>query len=600
MNLAPSTAIKKRRATKIHERPDLWHDSAPKKVLKAHAAGTPDKAWTIWVRHRASLRPKRTLRRAVELLIGAATFSDDSPLFGKRGWLVSDKRRQRKPNVSEDLARALADWQNSIRALPPSSESAHELLLVAYRLPFIADRLPQHSWWELLSLACAQVEPPAIASSSRDVAQTLLGIELPFVLAAQLPEIAECRHLQASSFAALESWLSSFAANESWLSVGTLSEAPWMLASVTRCLLVARATKHGRWTDEMLEQLGKIAGHLARLMRSDGSLPFVADGPRPSVPRILSLLAKYGVNRKLLRLVADGDRKGAISRQKKRTPDPGFHSVDHGIAVLKSDWSRRALRATVDFSTSDVRLELANGKRLWAAGIWGYRLNIDGQEAPSVAKWSCNCWNADDDGEFLELQGEIDASTRIERQIYLAKSERFFIVADCLTTSRSGPIELCSRLPLQVGVQASAAAETREICLAADRNLARILPLSLPEWRCDRRNGSLTASAEAIELQMASAGAGLYAPLLIDCDPGRFAKELTWRSLTVADTRQIQPANVAAGFRAQIGTKQWLVYKSIAPPCARTVLGQHLSSDFLVARFHRSGAINRLVDIEPS
>ena len=40
--------------------------------------------------------------------------------------------------------------------------------------------------------------------------------------------------------------------------------------------------------------------------------------------------------------------------------------------------------------------------------------------------------------------------------------------------------------------------------------------------------------------------------------------------------------------------------RAIVAPAARTVLGQHLSCDFLIARFKRSGKLTRLVEIEPA
>ncbi len=56
--------------------------------------------------------------------------------------------------------------------------------------------------------------------------------------------------------------------------------------------------------------------------------------------------------------------------------------------------------------------------------------------------------------------------------------------------------------------------------------------------------------------------------------------------------------NVAAGYRVQFAKRQWLVYRSLTRPTNRTVLGQNLSSDFLHARFDRSGETQAILEVE--
>jgi hypothetical protein len=49
----------------------------------------------------------------------------------------------------------------------------------------------------------------------------------------------------------------------------------------------------------------------------------------------------------------------------------------------------------------------------------------------------------------------------------------------------------------------------------------------------------------------------------------------------------------------QIGRLQWLVYRSLAQPAVRTVLGKNLLSEFLVGRFLSDGKVDTLLEIEP-
>jgi hypothetical protein len=67
----------------------------------------------------------------------------------------------------------------------------------------------------------------------------------------------------------------------------------------------------------------------------------------------------------------------------------------------------------------------------------------------------------------------------------------------------------------------------------------------------------------------------------------------------VAEALQIQPPDVAVGYRVQCGKKQWLIYRSQAARGNRTVLGQNTSSEFLAARFlSPSGDVEQLIMVE--
>lgn len=90
----------------------------------------------------------------------------------------------------------------------------------------------------------------------------------------------------------------------------------------------------------------------------------------------------------------------------------------------------------------------------------------------------------------------------------------------------------------------------------------------------------------------------LFTPLWFDLDPRRAGRPLTWRRLTVAESREAQPADAAVGFRVAVGKRQWLVYRSLAAAANRTVLGHNLSTETLVARFHKDGRVEKLVEVE--
>jgi hypothetical protein len=122
--------------------------------------------------------------------------------------------------------------------------------------------------------------------------------------------------------------------------------------------------------------------------------------------------------------------------------------------------------------------------------------------------------------------------------------------------------------------------------------------LALPEWRAGAANGSLADNQGRLTLAQAGDGENLLAGLFIDVDPTRIRKPLTWRQLTVAADREIVAADVAVGYRVRIGQQQWLIYRSLAAPDIRTVLGKNLMHELFVGRFLRQGGTETLLEIE--
>jgi hypothetical protein len=101
-----------------------------------------------------------------------------------------------------------------------------------------------------------------------------------------------------------------------------------------------------------------------------------------------------------------------------------------------------------------------------------------------------------------------------------------------------------------------------------------------------------------LELRQSGIG-GLYAPIVIDWNPARRRSPALWRPLTVGQNAAVVPVGSAAGFRLQVGTAQWLVYRSLSTILEpRTVLGQHTMYETMIGRFARSGEVEPIVLVE--
>ena len=315
-----------------------------------------------------------------------------------------------------------------------------------------------------------------------------------------------------------------------------------------------------------------------------------------------------------------------------RLPEAAAHSEWAATAVLRPDWSRSAPRLTVLYPGQSCRVELACGKDVLWSGPWGLDLQIDGVKAEPSSEWSELCWVSDEDVDYLELEISFGDGLCVERHILLAREDRFLLLADAVLGSRRAAIEYRGTLPLCPDVTFRRACQPHQGVLVGRKPRATVLPLALPERPADRTGSesncfvsscsgracppcadentagkparytmmqnALVASNAGLELRQAAMAQSLLAPLFLDLDRSRTTEPHAWRQLTVAQSGAVQPADVAVGYRVAIGKKQWLIYRSLARPADRSLLGHNLQSETLVARFDRRGEVQSLIEIE--
>ena len=280
-----------------------------------------------------------------------------------------------------------------------------------------------------------------------------------------------------------------------------------------------------------------------------------------------------------------------------------YSEADH-IALLRRSRRLPLDQLVVDFSGSQVQLELtADGRNVWR-GDWLWQATVNAQSLAAAGPWEEVCWHTDADVDYLEVELSLTGGWRLQRQMLLARTSTFLLLADALLgpepAQQPAPeIHYQSSLPLGADVSYSPASETREGWLVQrNRQLAPALPLALPEWRSEHSFGALVAADGRLTLSQAAQGRNLYAPLFFDLARDRFRKPLTWRRLTVAEELEIVPRDAAVGYRVQAGDWQWLVYRSLGAFGNRTVLGQNYSTEFVVCRFNRNGTTEDILEIK--
>jgi len=290
-----------------------------------------------------------------------------------------------------------------------------------------------------------------------------------------------------------------------------------------------------------------------------------------------------------------------------------------GFAVIRSGRGRRTARILVDARGPAMHLEVVVDSRLLCCGEWSFQASADGVALEPTGPWADSCFESEKAAKseggtettFAEWTLPLSRGLRLERQLVFAPRDRVLLVADAIVPSddadRAGPadsprlaveIEYRAGLPVCPGIEFESAEETRELIGFDESVRLMALPLALPEWTSASGDGRLEAEPGRLVHARRSRVARTYAPIWIDLEASRIGEPLTWRRLTVADSRQNLPEHRACGYRIQVGGSQWLVYRGLDAVRNRSVLGCNLACEFLLGRVGRTGSVERLIEIQ--
>ncbi|MCE9630793.1 MAG: hypothetical protein K8S94_08800 [Planctomycetia bacterium] len=412
-------------------------------------------------------------------------------------------------------------------------------------------------------------------------------------------DIEACRCLEEGASATLAAEIERLVSDRGVVNVTGSAAMIERVVRWTAAREVARATGGGAW-GEATERRWKAAATTAvRLLGGRGRLVAGA-GQMPDcfTAALLDAVTEMGGRRdrtvrELRRGRADTGRRDVLSRD--------LHDAAAAVAIIRTGWDRRSLRVMLDYRHAVPRLEIAVADRLLVEGAWQWEAWAGGRALEAEGPWTVSCWESDRKATFLEITAPLSGGRQLERQVVVLPRDRIVVLADAVTTPAgvAAPAEVRYRgvVPLAGSLEGDAAAENREIVVfdTATRFLA--LPLALPEWRSAGRGG-FESSEAGLVLSQEGVGGRLYAPLWLDCDPTRIGQPLTWRQLTVADTRLNLPPHQATGYRIQSGHDQWLLYRSLDAARNRTLLGCNVSCEFLLGRIKKSGEVARTLEIQ--
>lgn len=600
----------------------VWTSDVPRAVAQEtewDAAGAGWQAWQLYLKRRKQPVPA-LLRSPKQSPLGWCLPAEAGGPTGTEAFsfeLLAALHRlsQGKRTPGFDVALEAGRW------LPPGNGSiperlrlnwAVESLAWAYTLPQLTEQLPPAAWWDLVQRLLDTAEAaltglaPVDAGSPRASAltQQLVAGELPLVLAAVLPEIKPLRRLAKRGRKVIEDGFEQLLDGEGLPAAHLL---PWfrpLAACWTRAAIISQELSGAKWGKTARDQYGYLVEHLLRMYRADGSSLLGEGAAGAPCPALLQAALLTADNSKAWRaaitladrsLGLEGPLADAVPSRLSVYPvdeSAGYNSEWSEFGLLRANWYRKAATAAVRYDGDHLQAELTAGQRTLLSGTWETQVTVNGQTLRPTSTWACVCWESDEEVDYLELEMSYGDDVRLQRQLLLARRDGFFLVADALLSLKPAQLEVVSRFPLAAGVQYEPAVESREAFLsdAKGKRRALVLPLALPEWRQSPAAGSLelqTAEAATgqLELRLQANGRSVFSPLFIDLQGSRLRnEEFTWRQLTVAQERQILPADEAAGYRVQVGDEQWLVYRSLATRGSRTVLGLNTTYEYVVGR----------------
>jgi hypothetical protein len=592
----------------------FWSKRAPKRLRRGGLS--PDAAWEAYWKDRKRPATVARLCRAKSTPLSWAWNAAGAAPECRALVELADKlargaapARFAKPNRRSELQEALSHWLDAVSHGEPSMDCAIGCLAAAHLLNELGGLLDAEFGWSLVDLLFAtatearHLPADGYAVADMAVARQILAGELPLTLSYNFPEMGPAPALARASQQALREGFAVLLSGKGFLRGTQLQALRPLAACWTRCGAIGSRLKQGAWNAATQRKFEAFAQQAIRWSDAAGR-PLLSDAEAPTwtADFLASLLRLAGGKPETVAakaLIGRRSKAKAAAKAEHKAFAPSCHSEPAGLAIMRSAWSPRAATVAVNYSTLDMGIEASAGGRQLFAGVWTAEPRVDGNLLKPTGAWDEVCWFTDADVDYLEFSLDLENGAKLERQILLARRDAFLLLVDHLQNPASALIDLTMQLPLAAELQWQGEEETRDAVLSAGKPVARLLPLAMPEWRVDPRVGELTHADGAVRLAARTAARAIACPLFIDLDRRRAAKPCTWRLLTVAESLEIVPPDVAVAYRIQCGRDQWVYYRAQSASGNRTFIGQNTSHECVIARFRApSGEIEELLEIE--
>lgn len=530
-------------------------------------------------------------------------------LSGKQKKTSKSGKRKKTPPLSwDEVSRLLRGWLDQVATSEPLRP--YELLLLTELLENVGYRLAPATlvsvWRQCLFAAaslCFNLEETDFSETPEDQVILISG-ELPWRLSFLFSEVSGAKNVRQLGQQNLRDCFFDRTDTDGTPHTDYLPRIDYWLATMTRSLFIGHVWNKSVWDQEALERFQCSVEKLVAACDVSGKMALC---PTHSVDHhVLLALAAYfaelpGRSAERLYLKSLSVDKKGPSFLIQSEDCPSCQSDWSALALMRNYWSDAANLLTVTWNHGLPVLSLsAMGKSLFE-GCWDFSLTADGKDITGDGDWSSVCWNSDDDADYLELHMDLELGYTLERQILLPRNQHFAFLSDIVTGTETANLEYRSVIPVTPGIAGSLDGETHELVLKTKGLSARVFPIGLPQERDFFQPGSLTLNdqSQLVLHQKNAAANGLYAPLIIDWEPGLKRKPADWASLTVSEGGKITARDEAAGHRLRIGKHQLLVYRSLKKGAqGRAVLGHHTNYESVIGRFDTDGDLMPLLFVE--
>jgi hypothetical protein len=273
----------------------------------------------------------------------------------------------------------------------------------------------------------------------------------------------------------------------------------------------------------------------------------------------------------------------------------------------------KTISASIDFNSQrdeSVLLEVAVRNEPLLFGLWTFDIRLGKKTLPPIGQWTTVCEHTERGCDYIEIDLPLAEDYRLQRSLLVNHKDKLLLLSDAVLADveheSSELLSYCGKFYVSPKLCAKTSAEATEIEFrSAGRTVApafRALPLALPEWQkatpTNLVSGTLIETEGTLILRQETTGRSLFAPLFFDLNTDRLGKRYTWRQLSVGENLRRVREDQAVGYRIQLGQEQFLLYRSLALPDNRTVLGHNLIDDFCFARFDPETGVDPLIAVE--
>ncbi|QGJ72423.1 Hypothetical protein PBC10988_41440 [Planctomycetales bacterium 10988] len=594
-----------------------WHSSAPTSVKSITEFPLNTEEQTAWCHH---LQTRRSAR-----LPDPWQNPPTSPLLWawpvEGDWLKNSEETGKElqsilsyPDTAQLLAEQLhnKEWKLflSTKAVATHFKQpllrAYQALALAYHLPELCGKINSVFWWQLFGnlIAFVQLAEDQTLQQRHPLAHQLLAGELPLVIAYLFPEIKNCRDLLNNLDKVFDTRGTDVLLDGSGLPHGQFYHFHrGLLACWTRSRYLDEGTGRKSWNASAADQYQLMVREMLRWSRADGH-PILGKSKKEKYARdwikyTLDITAN-DEDRAIANLHFGGSDVAPTRHRSKKPRSEAFnHSEWAGLTLMRGDWNRSSVLFALNYHQSTFRTEFIWGHQSFWQGEEVLTLSIEGKELSPQTEWEPTCWYEDEEVQYLEIEAPFSETIRVQRQFVFAPKDGFLLMGDAILSEEVGKFHYKRVWPISSGVVVNFSSQHQDFQLSGAQRQARVLPLGIPEWKSDRtKKGTVHVDEKKLELTYETESSRFFLPIWFDYSQTRIQVPLTWRKLTVAESLQVVGEDTAVGYRIQIGKKQWLLYRSLINSIPRTVLGQHLENEFLVARFSKKGTTETIVEIE--